>query len=384
MFLRPARERGIRYRTDAPIVEIEMEVTLLDALTSVHSWMKMNGQDGKPNLRRLDQVILHTRGTTLSAVGAAAPTENYLRDFPPDAAAWAQMFLASPSWADGGWRRVVGSAGVDTGVDDAAIAIAEAQAAAELDSRCRLADAIAALPAAEGVTLGDLAKRDPAVAQTLLAAQQRLKPRTDSRPGEDGRIESVLQTDLRPLWEMIVSRHGQVLTVAADEAHDAAEAEAEAVAAAEEAEVPAEAEAAEEAAETAEADEISVAADVAETADLETIVPDEPEPIEEENAISVADDAATEVETAVEDVAVEAIVVEAIVEEAVEEVEEIVDSLPTPEDAAADAASIDVEEVVEEVESPGDLSEAADPSADVDQPVEEFGDDVLIIEASDE
>ena len=36
------------------------------------------------------------------------------------------------------------------------------------------------------------------------------------------------------------------------------------------------------------------------------------------------------------------------------------------------------------LESPGDLSEAADPSADVDQPVEEFGDDVLIIEASDE
>jgi hypothetical protein len=392
MFLRPARERGVRYRTDAPIVEIKMEIALLDALTSVHSWMKKNGQDGDADLRRLDQIILRTRGTILSAVGAAAPTENYLREFPPGAAAWAQMFLDSPSWADGGSRRVVGSTGIDTGAEDAATAIADAQAAADLDGRCKLADAIAALPAAEGVTLGDLARRDPAVAQTLLAAQQGLKPKTDSRPDEDGIVESVLQADLRPLWEMIVSQHGQVLTMATDEVRETVEAEAAAEAAAEaEAAAAAEAEAAEEAVEEAieviEAEEIDISDEEPETVEPEEAIPDETPVTEiveetvEEETISVEDEIS--IEDAVEpdeEAPVEKAVSE-VVEEAVAEVEEVVDSLPTPDEAAADAASVGPETTDEPDDdaSTEDVSEAEDPADDVDQPADEFDDDVLII-----
>ena len=374
MFLRAARERGIRYRTDAPIVEIKVELSLLDALTSVHSWMKKNGQDGKPKIRRLDGIIFRTKDSAVSAVGAGAPPAAYLRDFPPDAAAWTQMFLDSPSWAQGGSKRVVGSATVAADAEDSVAAKAFARKAAELDSRCKLADAIAALPAAAGVTLGDLAERDGSVARTLLAAQQGVLPKESSRIGADGRVETVLEIDLMPLWEMIVNQHGQVLTMAADEVQEAAEAAGAAEAAADEdddaeAEVTAPDGTPDDEDVAADADSISVEDDTDDADDIaiEDVAADDAAaatPADEDTAADTDDSAALE---------------DAADSAAADDITPEVDADPVAEETN-DATSDDAAAPVSEADDPtGDMGETGDDGETVD-----YSDDVLVIEASDD
>lgn len=202
-FLRGVRETGIKYHTDELIVEVKMEVTLVDVLTSIKSWMKSTQKGGQLKIKRLEQVIVTTKKRVIAETGMGIPPERYLKDVPTETIVLMRLASNSPSWVSTS-KRVVGQGALDM---DAAIAQAKLMAfrAAELDARRKLAEETMGLMITSSTSVADFVTAHDEIRTAMLTFQQGAHVvRGSQKLMDDGTAEVTVEIDLEPLWETIL------------------------------------------------------------------------------------------------------------------------------------------------------------------------------------
>ncbi|MGC9454609.1 MAG: hypothetical protein ACP5HU_07065 [Phycisphaerae bacterium] len=206
-FLRGAREVGVRYHEDELMVEVEMEVTLRTVYASLRTWAETHYQGDQANVRQLDELVVSSEDRVISETGMAVPPARYLREAPADIEETTSLAQNAPDWINTTMRET-GYAAVDTNNPNEAQARLMAYRAAELDARRKLAEQISGLEISSDTTVRDFVATNDRIRTDMLAFQQGVHVVEGSqRITEDGMAETVVELELRPLWNMVVYYH---------------------------------------------------------------------------------------------------------------------------------------------------------------------------------
>ncbi len=203
-FLRGARETRIKYHADELIVEVEMEVTLMDVLTSVKRWMKANQKGDVIKMQKLDQVIVKTQKRVIAETGMGVPPDKYLKDVPAEMIVVMNLAGNAPPWA-GQTQRAVGYSALDPDNDNLAQAKLMAFRGAELDARRKLSEELQGLMITSQTSVQDFVTANDEIETGMLAFQQGAHVVDGSEKlADDGTAEVTVEIDLAPLWDTIL------------------------------------------------------------------------------------------------------------------------------------------------------------------------------------
>jgi hypothetical protein len=203
VFCRGARPTGVRYTPSAAIVEVEMHITLVDALTSARSWLRAH-VPAADTLRMLDEAVVNCSGESLWATGMAATKEEHVDGIPAHLLA---VMATAGDIPDG--LAIVAAATGRADVKRSARPGSEAETLAamlaELDARKQLLERVADLPVTDEQTLSQWTAADPAAGMAILAAQQAASiTQPATRTDEGDAMEVVVELDLAELWRAVV------------------------------------------------------------------------------------------------------------------------------------------------------------------------------------
>ncbi len=203
-FIRGARETRVRYHSAEPVVEVEMEVTLRDVYMTLKSWGQTHYRGDKIKMRRLEEVILKTRDKVIRETGMGIPPAKYMKGVTVAEQVVAAAVLNGPGWMSRKLR-ATGNAAVDTENDNVAQAKLMAYRAAELDARRKLAEQLAGLMITSNTSVRDFVAENDEIETSMLTFQQGARELMDKRKVfEDGSVETVVEIDLKPLWDVII------------------------------------------------------------------------------------------------------------------------------------------------------------------------------------
>ncbi|MFW6066096.1 MAG: hypothetical protein ACOC9S_04685 [Planctomycetota bacterium] len=206
-FLRGAREVGVRYHEDELMVEVEMEVTLRSVYASLKTWAETHYKGDKKHVKQLEELVVTTEDKVISETGMAVPPEKYLRDAPEDIQQTTSLAQNTPDWINTTIRET-GYAAVDTNNPNAAQAKLMAYRAAELDARRKLGEEISGLRISSDTTVQDFVATSDRIRSDMLAFQQGVHVVDGSqRISDEGMAETVVELELRPLWDMVIYYH---------------------------------------------------------------------------------------------------------------------------------------------------------------------------------
>ena len=188
-FLRGARETGVAYHADAPVVEVEITLPLRKVYMDLKSWARANLRDRPEWISRLERRIIRSDATVVREIGLAAPAGKALQTPSPEADAFAAFVNGAPPWVS---QKATRSADAASGMD-------QALRLASIDAWIALARQVEALPVTGKATVGELAKGSEAFAGVVRTV---LQSATTTR--QSGKAGVTLTVELRPLWNAIL------------------------------------------------------------------------------------------------------------------------------------------------------------------------------------
>ncbi len=209
-FIRGAKETGIRYHEHELIVEVDMEVTLREVLTTIQQWGRQHYRGNRVTRSDFQKVIVRNRDKRIEETGMGVPPEKYLKDPSPGTQAVIALGANAPGWTTQTLRATGQSAIDDVNSTSAAQAKLMAFRAAELDARRKLAERINGLVIASETTVQDFVAARDDIDTSMLAFQQGARVLGDSKKiMEDGTAEVTVEIDLKPLWNRILYYQNQ-------------------------------------------------------------------------------------------------------------------------------------------------------------------------------
>ena len=204
-FLSGARETGIRYHETELIVEVEMTVKLRTVYASLKSWGQTHYKGEQVKLQQLEELSVRSEDKDITETGMGVPPEKYLnKEATIEVTSVVKMAANSPDWI-GQTVRAVGDAAIDATNENAAQAKLMAFRGAELDARRKLAEQIDGLMITSQTSVKDFVTQNDDIRTAMLTFQQGAHELTDARKVmEDGTVQTTVEIDLRPLWNMIL------------------------------------------------------------------------------------------------------------------------------------------------------------------------------------
>jgi hypothetical protein len=205
-FIRGARETGITYHANEPVVEVDMQVKLRTVYATIKTWAEAHYKGPKSKLKKLEEVILKSKDTVIRETGMSVARPDLLKD----SAAPGDKLIAEnhkgvpmPDWV-GETLRAVGRAAVDSDRPPEQGKLM-ALRGAELDARRKLAEQINGLRITSKTTVKDFVVKSDEIKTLMLAFQQGASVVEGSQKVlEDGTAEAAVEIELRPLWNMIL------------------------------------------------------------------------------------------------------------------------------------------------------------------------------------
>ena len=202
-FLSGAREVGTRYHDSELIVEVEMEVTVQDLIVNLQKWQKEYYKGGKIRSEDIEKIALRIEEKSIRETGMGVPPEDYLKDLDPKGLVAVALGQQSEKWPPS--IQAIGQAAIDTASDNPAQAKLMAQRGAELDGRRKLAEQIDGLMITSSTSVKDFVAMDDQIKTSMLTFQQGVKRVNGSEKMlEDGIVQVTVETDLEPLWNMVL------------------------------------------------------------------------------------------------------------------------------------------------------------------------------------
>ncbi|NQU75814.1 MAG: hypothetical protein HQ546_05820 [Planctomycetes bacterium] len=205
-FLRGAREVGIRYHLEEPVVEVEMAVTVRELLAEVKTWGAVHCKDHKVTVEDFDKVIVKTSDKVIRETGMGVPAEQYLISPTPGDKAVRALAEQAPPWATK-TKEATGDAAIDPGISDQAQAKLMAERGAEVIARRKLAERINALTITPTTKMSvkDFVAAGKEIESAMLTFQQGAKIVDGSQKLiDDHTLQLTVEIDLKPLWNMIL------------------------------------------------------------------------------------------------------------------------------------------------------------------------------------
>lgn len=202
-FLRGAREVGKRYHENELIVEVEMEVTLQELIANLQQWHREYYQGDRIRRQDFERLTVRVENRDIRETGMGVPPEQYLRDLDARGMAAVRMGLQSANWPP--VMQAVGQAAIDETATNAAQARLMAMRGAEIDGRRRLAEELDGLMITSNTSVRDFVAMNDQIRTSMLTFQQGVRRVPDSeRVLPDGTVEVTVETDLAPLWNMVL------------------------------------------------------------------------------------------------------------------------------------------------------------------------------------
>jgi hypothetical protein len=200
------RETAVRYHDDDLIVELEMSVKLRTLYGGLRNWAEGHYMGTKVKIADFEELILKSQDMTIKAPGIGVPPEEcLLANAPAEVAPLVRMVGGRPPEWLSMRLEAAGTAAVDAANPDRSQAELLAYRAAEVDARRKLAERINGLMVTSSLSVRDLAARNDQIARAMLTFQQTPQEVADARkPMPDGKVETRMAVELRPLWDMIV------------------------------------------------------------------------------------------------------------------------------------------------------------------------------------
>jgi hypothetical protein len=197
-FIRGARDTGIRYLEDEPIVEVKVEVTLREFYASMKQWGSEFYKGDKVKIERFDELIVQAKDKILSETGMSVVNPQWLKVAP--------VIQADAPMLKWPLIRAVGNAAMDAENANKAQAKLMAQRAAELDGRRKLAEELNGLHITSETTVRDFVAQNDEIRTGMLAFQQGGRVVEGStKYMEDGTVQVTVELDPQPLADMVIS-----------------------------------------------------------------------------------------------------------------------------------------------------------------------------------
>jgi len=182
-FLPAARETGIGYRADAPVVQVRMEIPLRSVYLAVLSWRKGMPDPREQMVSRLEQLVLKSRGERIVQLGVGVPPKASCRDLSLGGALVADLGRNPPEW--------VGLKAASTGPDGAA-------------ARRALGETVASLRLDEQTTVGRLLARTRQGCLNLVTQLQWANPAADSTTAPAVGVGVAYELPLDGVWQLVL------------------------------------------------------------------------------------------------------------------------------------------------------------------------------------
>jgi len=199
-FLRGMRVLGARHYGDALVVEMDVEISLRTVYAALKNRLHQLPRIPPEQVRQVEQLIVSAAGS-IRQTGMGCPPVGQLRKLDPAALATLAMAASPPKWLDESLRRT-GEAKIENANEPGSRQ--QAVLAAERDARMALAAAVAELKVTEALSVGQLARKDSALARNVLAWLHSARPAGEPKISEDGDVEAALELPLRPLWRLLL------------------------------------------------------------------------------------------------------------------------------------------------------------------------------------
>lgn len=204
-FIKGQRELGRRYHDNELIVEVEMGIKLRTLYATLKSFAQAHARDDRVRIRALEQLTVKAKDKMIKETGVGVPPERYLkRDVPVEIRQTVTVASNAPPWI-GRTLRATGNGAIDTNNPNRAQAKLMAFRAAEMDARRKLAEQIQGLMITSNTSVRDFVADRDEIRTSLLAFQQGAHVVEGSQKvNPDGTVESVVEIELRPLWNSIL------------------------------------------------------------------------------------------------------------------------------------------------------------------------------------
>jgi len=204
-FLAGAREMGVKYHDDEPVVEVQMEVTLRTVYAALKQWSETHYHGDKMKMKKLEELNVTSQDTIIKETGMGIPPQKYLKgQVTAEEYTAIEAGAQLPDWVSETFR-ATGNAVIDNENSNAAQAKLMAMRAAELDARRKLAEQINGLRISSSTNVQDFVAQNDEIRTSMLAYQQGARVIESSKKiAEDGTVECVVEIELRPLWDMVV------------------------------------------------------------------------------------------------------------------------------------------------------------------------------------
>ncbi|HET6428201.1 MAG TPA: hypothetical protein VFJ30_07320 [Phycisphaerae bacterium] len=169
-FLRGARVTAVRRHRAAPIVEVEVELTLRTLYACLKSWAHTHRPDDA-DVGKLRRLIVAARGAKVRQVGLGTVDPRHLLGDDPRLLRSIALVGKAPDWAGQSLTEIV-EVPEEPAPEGAHVADEEAIRLAAWRARAALAERMSRLPVSDQATIADTLGADPAGRAALLAAMR--------------------------------------------------------------------------------------------------------------------------------------------------------------------------------------------------------------------
>jgi hypothetical protein len=195
-FLVGAKETGIAYHVDEPIVEVEMEVTLTSIYAELKSWGEVHVKNDTMSLKKLEELNVKAVDTKFRETGMGVARAK------AGVVVAAAVSITAPGWISE-TMEAVGNAAIDKARDPAQGKLM-AFRGAELDARRKLAEQLSGLMITSKTKVEDFITQKDEIKTHMLDFQVGARVKDKSQKvNEDGTVEVTVEIELRPLWNML-------------------------------------------------------------------------------------------------------------------------------------------------------------------------------------
>jgi hypothetical protein len=202
-FLRGGREVGTRYHDNELIVEVEMEVTVAELVTTLQKWHKEFYKGNKVTSADIERLSSRVEEKDIREAGMGIPPDEYLKDMTPEATSAVTVAKQAVNWPPA--VQATGQSAVDNTATNPAQAKLMAIRAAELDARRKLAEQLNGLQISSNTTVKDFVAMNDQIQTALLTFQQGARRVNGSEKFlADGTAQLTMEIDAQPLWTMVL------------------------------------------------------------------------------------------------------------------------------------------------------------------------------------
>lgn len=202
-FLRGAKEMGTRYHENELIVEVELEVTLQQLVSTLQRLRKEYYKGNRVAVQDIEKLSTRVEEKVIREVGMGVPPDKYLKDLGPNGTAAISIAQQAINWPP--TATATGQGAIDVDNANAAQAKLMAMRAAELDARRKLAEKLDGLMITSNTSVKDFVAMNDAIETSMLTFQQGARRINGSETVlADGTVEVTVEIDLEPLTNMVL------------------------------------------------------------------------------------------------------------------------------------------------------------------------------------